>query len=255
MKWKKPKRSGGRVGNSSTSAKSAFEDNFLDHWYAEHYDAVVYSGASRFGQRMFHAAVERPWKAAHEFPTVLDLGATSGEHLGFVRHEFSRYIMVDFRDSPDAHESAARASRPGAMVEFMVGDAENLASIPDESVDRLISMCLLHHLHDPKGALHHWRRVVKPGGTLSIFLPCDPGLIFRLGRRLTTFRTIRAMGYSYLETRVMYACDHPNQIASLRWMIEGEFSLDDISIHRFPFGPLDSWNANLFMTFQIKKRL
>lgn len=226
----------------------------LDRYYAEHYDAVVHSGRAGAIQRMFHVAIERPWSAADQFETVLDLGATSGEHLSFVKHRYSRYIMIDIRDSLDAREAAAAASRPGAAVEFIVGDAQDLATIADESVDRLISMCLLHHLDDPRGSLRHWRRVVKPGGVLSIFLPCDPGLVWRAGRAVTTFPAIRALGYSPLETRVIYACDHRNQVASLRWMIEGTFASDEINVHRYPFGRLDSWNANLFMTFQIRKR-
>jgi hypothetical protein len=35
---------------------------------------------------------------------------------------------------------------------------------------------------------------------------------------------------------------------------EERFAPDEISIHRFPLGSLDSWNVNLFMTFQIRKR-
>jgi len=226
----------------------------LDRYYAEHYDAVVHSATSGAVQRLFHSAVERPWSVDHEFLTVLEVGATSGEHLEFVRHRFSRYIMLDIRDSVGAREAAARASGPGTTVEFTVGDAQDLASIADASVDRLVSMCLLHHLDDPRGSLQHWRRVVKPGGVLSIFLPCDPGLLWRAGRAATTFRTAKAQGYSALEIRYINACDHRNHVASLRWLIEGTFNNDDLSVHRFPFGPVESWNANLFMTFQVRKQ-
>jgi phosphatidylethanolamine/phosphatidyl-N-methylethanolamine N-methyltransferase len=225
----------------------------LDRYYAEHYDAVVHSGAGGAVQRLFHVAVERPWDRSREFSTVLELGATRGEHLEFVRHGFSRYIMVDIRDSTVARQTAAKASRPGVSVEFAVGDAQDLDSIADASVDRLISMCLLHHLDDPAGSLKHWRRVVRPGGVLSIFVPCDPGLLWRAGRAVTTFRAARSTGYSALGIRYINACDHRNHVASLRWMIQGMFADDDITMHRFPFGPLDSWNGNLFFTFQIQK--
>ena len=229
-------------------------DNDLDHYYAEHYGAVVHSGAGGFIQRMFHVATERPWGADHKFHTVLELGATSGEHLEFVRHRFSRYIMVDIRDSVEARRVAAEASKAGPTVEFIVADAQDLDPIADTSVDRLVSMCLLHHLDDPLGSLRHWRRVVKPGGVLSIFVPCDPGLLWRAGRAVTTFRTAQSKGYSALGIRYINACDHRNQVASLRWMIEGVFSDDDLSTYRFPFSPLDSWNANLFFTFHVRKK-
>jgi phosphatidylethanolamine/phosphatidyl-N-methylethanolamine N-methyltransferase len=229
-------------------------DQALDRYYAEHYDAVVHSGAGGAVQRTFHAAVERPWTVNHEFDTVLELGATSGEHLEFVQHRFSRYVMLDIRDSDQARRLAAEATRPHAAVEFMVGDAQDLASIQDGSIDRLVSMCLLHHLDDPRGSLGHWRRVVRRGGVLSVFLPCDPGLLWRAGRAMTTFRTARSKGYSALDTRYINACDHRNHVASLRWMIEGIFADDDIAMSRFPLGRVDSWNTNLFFTFQITRR-
>src|SRR2546423_209120 len=95
---------GARIANVHPMAKPVAPENPLDRWYLEHYDAIVHSGASGFAQRMFHVAIERPWGAASEFATVLDLGATTGEHLRFVRHRFSRYIMIDHRDSAEARQ-------------------------------------------------------------------------------------------------------------------------------------------------------
>src|SRR4029077_14943774 len=134
----------GALEGASSTAPAL--DNDLDRYYAEHYDAVVHSGAGGAFQRMFHGALEQPWGGDHEFHEVLELGATSGEHLEFVRHRFSRYIMVDIRDSVCARDTAAKASRPDATVEFILADAQDLSEIADASIDRLISMCLLHHL-------------------------------------------------------------------------------------------------------------
>ncbi len=228
-------------------------DDALDRYYDEHYDTVVHGGIGGRVQRMFHTAVERPWTSNHTFDSVLEVGATSGEHLPFVRHDFSRYTMLDIRESDRAREVATANSRSGRSVEFITGDAQDLASIPDGSVDRLVAMCLLHHLPDPRSALENWRRVIRPGGALSIFLPCDPGALWRAGRSLTTFRAAQARGYSGLEIRYINACDHRNHIGSLRWMVEATFADDELAIHRFPLAALDSWNANLFMTFQIIK--
>jgi SAM-dependent methyltransferase len=229
-------------------------DDVLDRYYAEHYDAVVHGGIGGRIQDAFHAAVERPQGPDQHVGTVLEVGATSGEHLKFVRHRFDRYVMLDIRDSSAARDTATvHAGLRGAEVEFVVGDAQELAGIQDESVDRLVSMCLLHHLDDPRGSLKHWRRVVKPGGRLSLFVPCDPGLLWRSGRALTTFRAARAKGYSAMEIRFISACDHRNHVASLRWMIEGTFADDELLVRKYPWR-VGSWNANLFYTFQIRKR-
>jgi len=230
-------------------------DDALDRYYAAHYATVVHEGIGGKVQDAFHAAVERPYTTTDHFPTVLELGATSAEHLSFVRHRFDRYVMLDIRDSAAARQVAeAHASSSRAEVEFVVGDAQRLDGIADESVDRLVSMCLLHHLDDPRGSLKQWRRVVKPGGVLSVFVPCDPGMLWRAGRALTTFRTARAQGYSPLELRYINACDHRNHVASLRWMIEGTFADDAVRVRRYPWR-VGSWNANLFFTFQIRRHL
>jgi len=228
-------------------------DDALDRYYAEHYDAVVHGGIGGRIQDAFHAAIEGPYKPDDHLGAVLEVGATKGEHLRFVRHRFDRYVMLDIRDSPAARQTAAvHTGLTGAAVEFVVGDAQDLAGIEDESVDRLVSMCLLHHLDDPRGALKQWRRVVKPGGVLSLFVPCDPGLLWRAGRALTTFRSARSKGYSALEIRFINACDHRNHVASLRWMIEGTFADDELRVRKHPWRA-GSWNTNLFYTFQIRK--
>ena len=140
----------------------------LSNYYSAHYDEVVYQGIGGAVQRHFHRALEHPYKK-EMFADVLELGATNAEHLEFVHHNFQRYTMLDINDSAAARESAAQAHQPDKIVQFQVGDAQNLVDVQDESIDRLISMCLLHHLPDPDGALRNWQRVVKPGGVLSIF--------------------------------------------------------------------------------------
>jgi len=51
------------------------------------------------------------------------------------------------------------------------GDAQFLASIPDESLDFAHSSHCLEHLEDPAEALGHWLRVLVPGGHLVVTVP------------------------------------------------------------------------------------
>jgi SAM-dependent methyltransferase len=224
-------------------------DDDLTNYFNEHYSEVVYQGAGGMVQRHFHRALERPWKTGR-FARVLELGATNAEHLTFVHHDFERYTMIDINDSSTAR--AAAASEAGRVVEFAVGDAQTLTAVADASVDRLVSMCLLHHLDDPDGALHNWRRVVKPGGVISVFVPCDPGVLWRFGRFFTTFRAAKRLGMSDPHIRYLNARAHRNHVASLDAMVAGVFSGDDVRVRRFPFR-IASWNANLYYTYQITK--
>jgi len=51
------------------------------------------------------------------------------------------------------------------------GDAQSLASIADTSLDFAHSSHCLEHMRDPSEALHHWLRVLRPGGYLVVMVP------------------------------------------------------------------------------------
>ena len=51
------------------------------------------------------------------------------------------------------------------------GDAQLLASVADETFDFVHSSHCLEHMRDPREALQHWLRVLKPGGHLIVTIP------------------------------------------------------------------------------------
>lgn len=51
------------------------------------------------------------------------------------------------------------------------GDAQLLATLADASLDFAHSSHCLEHMRDPREALHHWLRVLRPGGHLAVTVP------------------------------------------------------------------------------------
>ena len=51
------------------------------------------------------------------------------------------------------------------------GDAQLMAGVADDSFDFVHSSHCLEHLHDPRGALRHWLRIVRPGGYVVVTVP------------------------------------------------------------------------------------
>ena len=100
--------------------------------------------------------------------------------------------------------------RAGA-VQLRVADACHL-EFEDDGFDRLIATHVLEHLERPWEVLREWHRVVKPGGVISLILPCDPGLGWRLGRQLVARgKFVKAgMEYDYWMAR-----EHINPINNL----------------------------------------
>lgn len=96
---------------------------------------------------------------------VLDLGCGSGEEVVPLRQRGARVIGVDI--SPDliaiAHE---RLRKYGVDAELRVASAYE-TQVPDESVDVVFCMSLLHHLELDR-VKNEIRRILKPNG-LFIF--------------------------------------------------------------------------------------
>src|SRR3546814_1644399 len=65
------------------------------------------------------------------------------------------------------------------------------------SVDRLIACHVLEHLHHPHDVLREWYRVLRKGGVLSILLPCDPGVLWRVGRMFGPRANAERAGIEY----------------------------------------------------------
>jgi SAM-dependent methyltransferase len=51
------------------------------------------------------------------------------------------------------------------------GDAQLMASVPDETYDFVHSSHCLEHLHDPYEAFDNWLRITKPGGYIITTIP------------------------------------------------------------------------------------
>ncbi|MDR5741954.1 class I SAM-dependent methyltransferase [Caballeronia sp. LZ029] len=57
------------------------------------------------------------------------------------------------------------------VYEWAQGDAQYLENVQDDSFDFVYSGHCLEHVVDPRVALRHWLRVLKPGGHLVITVP------------------------------------------------------------------------------------
>jgi SAM-dependent methyltransferase len=83
-------------------------------------------------------------------------------------------------------------------VTTFTGDVQQRLPFEDAHFDRVIAIHVLEHLPDLPSALDEIRRVLRPGGALAIVIPCEGGLGYSLGRRLTTQRMFeRRYGTDY----------------------------------------------------------
>ena len=219
------------------------ERNIRD-FYQNQYKEVYGSGCLGWMSKRVHKSLEHSHKESDSFGVVLELGAGHGQHLPFVRHGYDTYLETDINQeilpSRDAQEFPKVGNR--------VVDAQSLEGIEFHSADRLVATCLLPHLPDPEAALENWRRVVKPGGSLSIYVPSEPGALLRLAQTVTSRRRIEKLGLEYW---LAHYREHPYHFPYLRRIVEHVFRNDELRLRGYPLARA-SWNLSLFWVFEVK---
>lgn len=167
-----------------------------------------------------HLLLEQSVPNLKGLETILEVGAGSGHHFPYVNSKFSKYIMTDGSTEMLSIASGKYSKEISSGVMVCERQDATKLSYPDSSVDRLIATHVLEHLPNPVNVLKEWNRVVKPGGIISIVLPCDPGLLWRIGRHLGPRRNAQKQGlaYDYLQ-----AAEHINSIFNLKIFIQHHF--------------------------------
>ena len=218
-----------------------FED-LQKYFYKEIYPKLVEGGSQGQFHSFTHRFLEKPFDKRSTFENVLELGAGSGEHYQFVRHQFFNYVQSDIRLPESEMTKDIRSS-------FVATNAEDLP-FADDSFDRVVLTCLLHHLSNPLTCLREVKRVVKPGGQVSILVPADPGLLYRALRSLTSVRRAKKLGFD--SGALVHALEHRNHISSLDQMIKYVFIESEIKIRGWPLVIGSWWNLNLLISYQIR---
>ena len=158
-----------------TDEQLRIRDDFMKYWieiYSEHYGAVA-----KFNHTY-------PLRSARPGVRTLEIGAGLGEHLEFEdASQQEEYVALELRD-----EMAAVLAEAHPGISTLVGDVEAGLDVADASFDRVIAIHVLEHLRNLPPALDEVRRVLKPGGLFEIVIPCEGGLGYALGRRVTSQR-------------------------------------------------------------------
>lgn len=230
----------------------------VKRYYETKFTDVNCRGVAGFGTAFFNRALEKPFPPSSYLENVLELGAAHGSHFKFIRHSFGTYLLTDIVDhglTPAEAQGQSDAAGGRGVVRCERADAESL-HYSDETFDRVLHTCLLHHLRDPEKALREMRRVTRPGGILSLYLPHDPGFIYSLLQRATTGRKQkRAIQREGLQISPEYlrALEHPNHFLAIRALIREVFKQDLIAEKPWPF-PFDSANFNLFTIVLVTRK-
>lgn len=216
-------------------------EEYMDKWTKIYQNTNYDSGLTGYFLKKSHEWSEKKFDKTMKFNKVLEVGAGSGVHIDYVKHQYDEYYMTDLHDS-FINQSKDKVNE---KVILKIEDATKL-SFEDNTFDRVIATHILEHVQNPHEVLMEWTRVLKPGGVLTIVLPCDPGFAWRLGRNLFARKSFinKGIDYDYWISR-----EHINPINNLVSFIKTYFNETEESWKPFSIPSMD---LNLFYIVHIK---
>lgn len=216
-----------------------------DEYYQNYYSAILAKRSINFMEKIVHKTIERKIPNLNENCEIFEIGAGNGEHLAFVKHKYGKYYETDIRIDQLINSTKHRI-KTNKIVQKKF-NANDLASLESDTIDRFILTCVLMHLDNVKTVLTELRRVGKNNSVISIYVPCEPGLLLRLARYFTTAKNAKKIGIDHLNFHYQ---EHRYHILHISEVIKNVFADDKITRTRFPINYF-SWNFNLWEVYQI----
>ena len=173
---------------------------------------------------------------------TLEIGAGIGGHIPYEDLTKQDYYCVELREN-----MAMEIKEKFSQVKTSVGDCQERLGFPDKFFNRIIAIHVLEHLPNLPSALTY--RLLTDDGTLDIVIPCDPGFLYGIGRKISAERIFRKrykQDYNWFIQREHI--NSPNEILSL---CKSKFRI--IQSCYYPF-LIPIKHLNLFIGLQFRKK-
>ena len=208
------------------------------------HDAHLYTGLQGYIMRNGHKDLEKFRENKKEFKNILEVGGGSTPHIRFIKHPFKEYTIIETSDFVINNVNSDKFK----VVRY---DGKKIP-FENENFDRVIISHCLEHIPFPEEFIFEMMRVLKSGGVLSISLPTDPGLAWRIGRLYVKFFKIgKTYKINAEEFEYLNSTEHVNSIFNLQSILKYHFKKKmQESFYPFKLGLID---LNLIYNVHIYK--
>ncbi len=211
------------------------------------YNTHLYSGLIGKLMKINHNLMEKNNNLFDENTKILEIGAGTYPHINHIKHKFKSYDIIDIDEGNMLKEYYKKNNFD---IEFTKYDGIKIP-FNDKKFDRIIISHCLEHISKPEIYLDEVIRVMNDQCILSISLPTDPGILWRLCRYITK-NFIQKKSYNLKNEEYDYinAIEHVNSIFNLETILNNK--LTKISRINFPtFLPFH--DINIFYIADYKK--
>jgi SAM-dependent methyltransferase len=120
---------------------------------------------------------------------------------------------------------AAELAKAYPKCNVIVGDIQSeQPALQPQTFDRVVAFHVLEHLRDLPVAIAQIKKAMKPGAAFDVMLPCEGGLMYSLGRQVTTARYFKKKFKR--DFKKFISQDHVNTAAEVVKLLRTEFSVE-----------------------------
>jgi SAM-dependent methyltransferase len=210
------------------------------------HDQLAANKSLRFVETFNHGYAVR--HAPKQFSRTLEIGAGLGEHLEYEAlsvQQRKNYYALELRQN-----MAQRLRERHPDINTIVGDCQTALGFENGYFDRIIAVHVLEHLPDLPKAAQEMHRLCARDGVLSIVIPCEGGLLYSLGRKISAQRIFERrykQPYDWFIER-----EHINVPAEIMHVLQKFFTVSNIEY--FPFAvPTVQLNICIGVTMRPKR--
>ncbi len=212
----------------------------------KNYNLHIYSGLLGVLMNYCHKKIENFKNKKNSYNKILEIGAGSAPHYKYIGHSFNEYHIAEISDF------TKEFYQDNPKVKFTLYDGKNLP-YENETFDRIIVSHCLEHILSPEEFIEEMMTKLNKNGILSISLPTDPGIAWRLGKLFIRFFSFKKnYKISSEEYDYMNATEHVNSIFNLISIIR--FNYKDCYEEYFYPLKIKMADLNLFYNVHIYKK-
>ena len=209
------------------------------------YRSHAYSGLLGVLMNYCHRKLENFSKKKNHYDKILEIGAGSAPHFKYIKETYNEYHIAE------TSKLTSRIYNKKNKIKIINYDGKKLP-YKNKTFDRIIISPCLEHILSPEEFISEMYSKLKKGGVLSISLPTDPGIFWRLGRTFLKIFTINSTyKISTDEFNYLNATEHVNSIFNLISIIRFNYK-KKIEEGFYPF-KIQSIDLNLFYNVHIYK--
>ena len=218
-----------------------FKDKEYLH-LTKNYNNHLYKGLNGYFFKKNHKLMEKGMK--NKFSkncSILEIGPGYHPHLIYLSHKFKNYNVLEM-DNSKKIKNFYRKKFPKIKL---------IKKFERKKYDRIIMSHTLEHINNPNEYLLNLKKHLGKKSILSISLPTDPGMLWRLGRFLSKNRTLKLYDISSYEYDYINAIEHVNSIFNLIILLKKHFKIVNEIYYPFQI-KIPDFNLFYVGNFKIK---